>query len=376
MSSRIFTGNDLNGRTLQVEVEGSRIASVRELPHQSGLPRLLPLLTELQHNGAMGFHYDDITGPEDLDRIADTLLKHGVGRCLATLVQKFTPERLDAQRRLEQVRQQSPKFSTLFFGYFQEGIFMSPLDGWRGSHTPDRILPPDWDIFRRIDDALDGHIHTVNLAPELPGAMEFLDRAVAAGKKVSLGHCCPDSATIREAVKRGADRVTHFGNGAAPTIHRFKNPFWEFLNNDGLKLGLICDGFHLPPELVGTALKVKGKKNCYPVSDAAKYSGLPPGPYADGTIVLEPDGFLHVAGQEILAGSSQQQDTCVGFLMEKLGFTLEEAWRQCSLIPAAAAGIELPELKPGEEASFVVVAERGRQAFIEETVFLGQSFRP
>lgn len=374
MSSQIYKGNDLNGQTLQVEVEGDRIIAVCQLPRQPELPYLLPVLVELQHNGAMGKVYDLISGTEELSLIAETLLRHGVGRCLPTLVQKFSNEHLASLRLLESCRMGDVKLKKLFFGYFHEGIFLSPLDGWRGAHPSENLNLPDWDMFRKIDDALGGHIHTVNIAPELTGAMDFIDRAAAAGKKVALGHCCPEPEVIREAVRRGADRVTHFGNGAAPMIHRFRNPFWEFLRNDGLKLGLICDGFHLPPETAETALKIKGRKNCLPVSDASCCSGLPPGIYENGTVTLEENGFLHVTGQEILAGSSVQQDSCVNFLMGKLGFSLEDAWKQCSLIPAAAAGIELPRLEVGAEASFVIVESGKDQVSIQKTLFLGNVY--
>ena len=200
------------------------------------------------------------------------------------------------------------------------------------------------------------------------------EAAVAAGKKISLGHCNPSTDEIREAVERGADRVTHFANGASPLVHRFKNPFWEFLNNCNLKLGLICDGFHLPPETVSVALKIKEQEKCLPVSDASSYSGLRPGIYGNGKRQLEANGYLHVIGKDILAGSSCQQNTCVNFLMQKLGFSFPKAWRQCSLIPARSVGLTLPEIKVGDEASFVICREENKTAVIDRTVIMGTEY--
>jgi N-acetylglucosamine-6-phosphate deacetylase len=250
---------------------------------------------------------------------------------------------------------------------------MSFEQGWRGDHDVNCIKEPDWDLFRKIDDASGNRFLTINIGPEVPGAMEFISKAVDAGKKISIGHCNPTTEQIREAVKRGADRVTHFANGANPTLHRFKNPFWELLDNPKLKLGLICDGFHLPPEVVSVAMKIKGRNNCLVVSDASSYSGLKPGIYG-GTRQLEANGYRHVIGQDILAGSGCQQNTCVNFLMQHLGFSFLRAWYQCSQIPAASVGLTLPSIKVGEEASFVIVREENNAAVIDRTVIMGTEY--
>ena len=60
--------------------------------------------------------------------------------------------------------------------------------------------------------------------------------------------------------------------------------------------------------------------------------------------------------------------------MEKLGFSLIDAWRQCSLVPAASVGLQLPEVKVGEEASFVIVHQENNAAVIEKTVIMGTEY--
>ena len=272
-----------------------------------------------------------------------------------------------------------PALGKLFFGIFHEGVFISPEDGWRGAHGKEYIQPPNWELFKQFDDATGGLTRIINIAPEEPGGLEFIDKAIAAGKQIALGHCNPDSATIREAVKRGATLVTHFGNGAAPLIPRFKNPFWEFLANPGLSLGLVGDGFHLPPEVVQVAIRQKGHNNCFVVSDANRSAGLPPGIYEGlngSKRILEPNGFLHLENSEILSGSSCQLDHCVEFLVNAVGFTFESAWQQCSTIPAHIAGIKLPELKAGEEATFIQACFDGGKLRLACTVFDGATYTP
>ena len=165
--------------------------------------------------------------------------------------------------------------------------------------------------------------------------------------------------------------ITHFGNGAAPEIHRFANPFWGFLDDERLNAGLVGDGFHLPPEVVRTALRCKGMENCFMVSDANIYSGCAPGLYhriGGQDCVVEENGYFHVAGEEILAGAWFQQDRCVEYLTGRCGVAFEAAWKLCSVTPAALAGIDLPDLSEGAEATFVVY----RDGKIEQTLFRGE----
>jgi len=57
-----------------------------------------------------------------------------------------------------------------------EGPFISPEDGPRGAHPREHVRPPDWDEFERMQDAAEGRIGMVTLAPELPGAIEFIEK--------------------------------------------------------------------------------------------------------------------------------------------------------------------------------------------------------
>lgn len=373
MAAVRYAGTLPTGGAVEFEVENGKIISVTPVKDSPALPWIMPVLVDLQQNGAVGHSFSALKTPEELRAVTEALYRHGVGRVQATTVSVPVETLLSSVKLIADECAKDPVLDKVIFGLFHEGIFMSFEQGWRGDHDVNCIKEPDWDLFRRIDDASGNRFLTVNIGPEVPGAMDFISKAVDAGKKVSIGHCNPTAEQIREAVERGADRVTHFANGANPTVHRFKNPFWELLDNPKLKLGLICDGFHLPPEVVSVAMKIKGRNNCLVVSDASSYSGLKPGIYG-GTRQLEANGYLHVIGQDILAGSGCQQNTCVNFLMQHLGFSFLRAWYQCSQIPAASVGLTLPSVKVGEEASFVIVREENNAAVIDRTVIMGTEY--
>src|SRR5439155_26641335 len=69
-----------------------------------------------------------------------------------------------------------------------EGPYLSAEDGPRGAHPKAHVRPPDWDEFQEWQDAAGGHIRLVTLAPEQDGALAFIERLVATGVVVALGH--------------------------------------------------------------------------------------------------------------------------------------------------------------------------------------------
>jgi len=370
-----YCGQQADGSCISVCVQGRHIAGVEPIARDNGLPQLLPILVDLQHNGALGFEFSKISeaGIDNLRQIATFLRRHGVGRCLPTLITHSDDTLEKSLVCFNEWLIADTDLSSIFRGLLHEGVYISPSDGWRGVHDPEWIRPPDWENLAKLDALGGNRIRIVNLAPEEQGGLDFVKSAVDAGKLVALGHCYPDADTVHAAADAGASLVTHFGNGAAATVPRFDNPFWAMLNEPRLRLGLIGDGFHLPPDLVGTVIRCKGVGGFYMVSDAAHISGCPAGRYDEGytvPCVIETNGHLHVANSKTLAGAWFQLDRSVEWLVETQGLSLREAWRYCSDIPAEILGEKLPNIEAGEEASFVL-ARWDKGLVIEQTVHAG-----
>ena len=291
MSKTFYRGIDLNNTAIELVVENDIITAVRPIAAESSLPWLLPSLVDLQHNGALAIAYNNLAedAPAQLRQVAEHLIRNGIGRCLAT----FTTcpyERLNtAARAFDQALCADKMLEALFPGIFHEGVFISPKVGWRGGHDPAYILPPDWEKFSRLQKLSGGRIRLVNIAPEEPGALDFIRKAHAAGIKVALGHCCPDTATIAAAVEAGAEMVTHFGNGASPEIHRFHNPFWGFLDQAGLALGLIATASTAPNWYGRHSLQ--RNRNCFMVSDPILFRS--PGTYHASALIAHREKWLH-----------------------------------------------------------------------------------
>jgi N-acetylglucosamine-6-phosphate deacetylase len=373
-----YAGQLPDGRCVRLQVAGTTIDSIDPIPADPDLPHLLPVLVDLQHNGALGHAFTEMwrCGDEGLREVATLLRRHGVGRCLPTLITASADGLARSVAHFDAALQADSDMALLYRGLFHEGVYISPQDGWRGVHDRRLVRPPDADALATLD-TLSGHrIRIVNVAPEEPGGLDFIRQAVDAGKIVSIGHCNPDAATVHHAADAGASMVTHFGNGAASPLPRFDNPFWAMLNEPRLRLGMIGDGFHLPPDLAGTAMRVRDADGCFFVSDAASLSGCPAGRYEDTyaePCVIEPDGRLHVADSPMLAAAWFQLDRSVEWLVQTQGLTLHEAWRLCSDVPARILGEPLPPFEVGGEASFVLARwEDG--LIIEQSVHAGQAY--
>lgn len=367
----IYRGTDLEGKAVEVSVDGGKITSVKHIPVDENLPLIAPPLVDLQHNGARGYAFNQVhNNPETLGAVAEHARRHGVGRLLPTLTSQPYEESLESLAAIARQLDKDDALAWTYPGIFFEGNYMSREFGWRGAHHEKYMRDPDWTEWEALYKASGNRIVIFNVDPSLPNALETIRRAVRHGIRITMGHCGPDPETIRAAVEAGADMVTHFGNGAPPMVHRHRNPFWTWLAEERIHIGLIGDGYHLPGDLLLAAIRAKGRDRAYLVSDSASVAGLPPGHYGDA--VIEEGGFTHIPdNKELLAGAWHQIDRGVERLCE-LGWSLAEAWKQASIIPASVMGLALPRLSEGERAEFVLVRWTEEGLFLEQVVSEGR----
>ena len=295
----------------------------------------LPGLFDLQVNGFAGvdFNAPGLTA----DRAAaalERLRASGVTRCLPTLITSSYSAFAAAARVL--ARMDHPAIA----GLHMEGPYISPEEGPRGAHRREDVVDASVDGFRRRQEAADGRIALVTLAPEVPGAIALIEHLVAAGVRVGLGHTAASPPQIADAIAAGATLATHLGNGCAALLPRHPNPIWELLAADGVLASLIVDGHHLPASTVKAMVRAKGARRTILVSDAVAAAGEAPGEYSLGgqRCNLSADGRVSLAGTSYLAGSSLTLAAAIGHAVRFTGLTLEEVVPMASSIPAAFLG--------------------------------------
>lgn len=318
---------------------------------------LAPGFIDLQVNGFAGVDYNSPATPhEEIARSIRLLFSTGVTRFFPTVITGDPDEMLGALRNLARARA-SLKEGAAMEGFHVEGPHISPEDGPRGAHPRRWVRPPDLEEFKRWQEAAEGAVRLVTLAPEWPGAPRYIEALVDQGVVVSIGHTQATSAQIQDAVRAGATMSTHLGNGAHAVLPRHPNYIWDQLAEDRLAAGFIADGIHLPAAFLKAAIRAKGVERSILVTDAVMPAGCPPGRFTIGGIEIElhPDNRVTLAGLDRLAGSALRMDRGIENLQRLAVLSLVEALAMATRNPARVGRIAGRQrgLEPGERADIV-----------------------
>jgi N-acetylglucosamine-6-phosphate deacetylase len=363
------------GELLDLRCKDGRIAEIRPAESIPSAPFIAPALFDLQINGCGGhsFNSEQLTA-DAIREVVRTCRQHGIGSFCATLVTNAREALLHGFGTLRRACADDPDVGRAIPAFHLEGPYISPDDGPRGAHPQRHVRPPDWDEFRRFQDAAGGRIRLLTLAPEQDGALPFIERLAASGVVVALGHTAAGAARIREAVAAGARLSTHLGNGSHAVLPRHDNYIWEQLANDDLWASVICDGHHLPAAVMKCILRVKTPARSILTCDAGSLAGLAPGRYRqwDTEFEVHPAGKIVVPGTSYLAGSWAFTDLCVNNAVTLGGVSLREAIDMATANPRKLLGLPPLELVEGAPADFVLFDAEARPFRILDTVIAGK----
>ena len=326
---------------------------------------LVPGYFDVHNHGAMG--HNAMEGTEEaFDIIGRFLSSHGVAAYLPTTVTapiEMTLRSLEGMaRQIERAAGASGDAVTLRgakpLGIHLEGPFLSHAK--RGVHPPEYLLDPTVELLQRFWEAARGHIVLVTVAPELPGAIPFIQEAIRLGIRVSLGHSNATTQEAQAGVAAGATSATHTFNAMRALDHRQPGLLGVVLDDANLYAELICDGIHVDPLLVRLFNKAKAPDRCMLVTDAMAATGMPDGVYKLGTLeVTVANGRATYEGK--LAGSVLTMDRAVRNFVEFTGVPYRVAVRYASANPAHMTGFaeSYGELAPGRQANITVLAPGG-----------------
>ena len=349
----------LAGEPVEVEVHGAVIQSVTPFKMEEPLPYISPGFLDMQVNGFMGGDYslEDLS-EEHVKKIVRHLNRSGTTQHVPTIISSPRERIIRNLKVISKTIQNSEDIARSIFGIHIEGPFISPADGPRGAHNAAYVRPPDLNEFKEWQEAAEGRITIVTLAPEWEEALKFIETITSMGVKAAIGHTAAPPDRIRAAVEAGARLSTHLGNASYPVIPRLKNYLWEQLAEDRLMAGIICDGFHLPKSVVQVFARTKGPDRLILVSDAAYLGGLKPGLYQWNNVEVQvfEDGHLGLSGTESLAGAAHLLDWDIPRFMEFTGYSLGETISLCSRNPGRIQDTSgnYGMLEPGAPANLVI----------------------
>ena len=220
-NARIFVDNEFRMGAFEV-VDGKFGAILPEnVPADAidlGGATVIPGLIEVHSHGCAGADFSD-GDYEGLKAMAKQYAAWGVtsfAPASMTLPYDVLEKAFATAKRL--VEENIEGLSVLR-GIQMEGPFFCYAK--RGAQNADYLKNPDFEGFKALYDGCDGLVRIVDVAPELPGAAEFVAQASKLCT-VSIAHTDSDYDHAKAAVDAGVTPLPHLYN-AMPAIHH-RNP--------------------------------------------------------------------------------------------------------------------------------------------------------
>lgn len=313
---------------------------------------VIPGLVDVHSHGNSGYDFSD-GDYEGLKAMAAYYAKVGVtsfAPASMTLPYEVLEKAFANARRLVD---EAPEGISVLRGIQMEGPYFSYKK--RGAQNPDYLKNPDFEGFMKLQKDCGGLIRIVDIAPELPGAKEFVEKAKDVCT-VSVAHTDSDYDHAKDAFDAGATHLTHLYN-AMPAIHH-RNPgvIPAAAENQNVRVELICDGLHAHPAMVRFAFSLFGGNRMVLVSDSGRCCGMPEGSKFElgGQDAWLRNGIAQLADGTIACSTINLYQGMVNAI--RFGIPEEDAVRAASYNPACAIGADklVGSIESGKVADFLV----------------------
>ncbi|MBP5671706.1 MAG: amidohydrolase family protein [Victivallales bacterium] len=378
MLNRILKGNIITEEQAffgTLRIEDKRIANVEKQGElQSEANWITPGFIDVHTHGIGPYTAVSGEGAQGMATFAPPTGLTGVCPTLAA----ESPEKLLAfvKEVAELVKSPDPNI-TKIIGSHLEGPFIDYTH--RGGMDKRLVRGVDLEEARFLLDAADGTLKLMTISPEVDGAESVITLMSRAGVTVSIGHTGCSKEQKDMAVSAGATQVCHLFDTFDGRVveHGVSKPCLAdcVLIDDRLQKELICDGIHVPQNLITLAHRAAGAEHLIAITDSLAGAGLPPGstfPMTDGRMMFMSDVARLVDNPECIVGSCLTMDKVFRNLITRFGFTPVEAAMMTATNPAKSCHEEhiRGSLKVGLFADIVVVSP---EFDVEETILEGNT---
>ena len=313
---------------------------------------VIPGLVDVHSHGNSGYDFSD-GDYEGLKAMAAYFAKCGVtsfAPASMTLPYDVLEKAFANARRLVD---EDPEGLAVLRGIQMEGPYFSYKK--RGAQNPDYLKEPDFEGFKALYDGCGGLVRIVDVAPELPGAEEFVRRAKELCT-VSVAHTDSDYDHAKAAYDAGATHLTHLYNAMPGIHHRTPGVIPAAVENKNVRAELICDGLHVHPASVRLAFTMFGGDRMVLVSDSGRCCGMPDGSKFElgGQDAWLRDGVARLGDGTIACSATNLYDCMVNAIT--FGIPEEDAIRAASYNPACAIAADsvVGSIQEGKRADFIV----------------------
>lgn len=267
-----------------------------------------------------------------------------------------------------------PALESTLIGAHLEGPYLSPMQA--GAQCADFITAPQEEEYLPLLARDADVIARWTYAPERDPDGRFARALRAHGVIASAGHTDAIYPEMRAAIESGCELVTHLYSCTSTITrdHGFRRlgVIESVYLCDELFAEIICDGRHLPPNLIRLIYKIKGSDRLALVTDSLALTGtsLTHGFMQSTEFIIE-DGVCKLMDRSAFAGSIATADRLVRVAVHEAGIPLTEAIRMITATPArimrlAHKGLIAPDMDADlvafdEEINVKQVFARGKQ---------------
>ncbi len=314
---RVFSGEDFTPEGVLFDCGGDYLA---------------PGFVDIHVHGAHNASFFD-PSPVPVNRAAAYHALHGTTSILPTTASASTEGILRAVNNIAGVMRSGSAGARLL-GVHLEGCYFNPKCA--GAQNPAYLFPARPENYMPMVET--GIVRRISAAPEIDGVLDMARRLAPQGILFSVGHSDADYDWMMRALEAGFTHVTHIYNAVSMLSNCYFYPqvgvCETALLHDEFTVEAICDGRHVPPQLLRLMYKVKGPDRFHAITDAV-FSGAPDGPCDDhGMPCLIEDDVCMLADRSAFAGSVATTDRLLHTLVFDAQIPLCDAVKMCSLTPA------------------------------------------
>ena len=231
---------------------------------------------------------------------------------------------------------------------------------YKGAQPEEYIVKGTVEEFKEYQDACDGLIKIITLAPEHDDDFALTRYCAETGVCVSIGHTDTDYETAVLALANGAKGFTHTYNGMTALSHRANGAVGAAFRSHDTFAECICDGNH--STLAALNIFFREKQNYgVMITDSLMCKGYPAGTVFDfggQDVEIYPDGSAHITtGKKQLAGSTLKVNEGLKILVERALVPFETALDACTVNPMRYVGMDdrKGRIRTGYDADIVVL---------------------
>ena len=336
-------------RITEIVPEG-KAADEAEAPVDLQGMYVLPGLIDIHTHGSAGHDFSDGCA-EGLHEMGKYLAHHGITSFAPTSMTLPYEKLSEAFKTAADYKKTRAEDEARLAGIHMEGPYFSEKK--KGAQNSAYLKLPDAAGFFSLQEKCGQLIRIVDVAPELPGAEEFV-REVSGDCRVSVAHTDASYEDAVRAFEAGASHVTHLFNAMPPIHHRKPGVIGAACEKENVVAELICDGLHVHPSVVRMAFRLFPGRICL-ISDALRCCGMPDGEYElGGQQVTLKNGQARLSDGTLAGAASNLYQDMVNAI--RFGIPKEDAILAATMIPAKELGMEaeVGSLELGKRADFIV----------------------